>query len=171
MRRRAFHACAVAALAVLLVPTGCNQTDSILLIQISGPRRDDFVPWSFLATITPGTAEPKAFPIPKMPRPSLLPQSFSIALDHSLTGPVTVSIIAYGENAQQIGYGTTVQQHIVIGGQTVIAVALTEIEPPGQGDGGVPDSGMGMDAAGDGAGDGAAGQDGSDALGLDTGTD
>jgi hypothetical protein len=171
MRRRTFHACALALLGLLLVPAGCKQSDSILLIEISGPRHQDFVPWWFIATITPGTAEPKAFRIPKTPTASLLPQSFSIGLDHSLTGPVTVSIIAYGENAQELGYGTTVQQHIVIGGQTVIPVALTELNPPDQGDGGAPDAGGSPDAGmpGD-AGDGP-GQDGGDAMGLDTGTD
>jgi hypothetical protein len=167
MRRRTFNVCALAALGVLLVPAACNQADSILLIEISGPRHEDFVPWSFNATITPGTAEPKSFDIPKMRRPTLLPQSFTIALDHSLTGPVTVSIIAYGEDSQPLGYGTTVQQHIVIGGQTVISVALTEIEPPDQGDGGTSDTG----APADGGMEDAAGQGGGDAMGLDGGTD
>jgi hypothetical protein len=171
MRRRALHACALALLGLLLVPAGCKQSDSILLIEISGPRREDFVPWWFIATITPGTAEPKAFTIPKTPQAALLPQSFSIALDHSLTGPVTVSIVAYSEKNQPIGYGTSVQQHIVIGGQTIIPVTITESEPPGQGDGGAPDGGGSDGGAPGDAGDGAAGQDGADATGLDTGTD
>lgn len=171
MRRRTFHACALAALGLLLVPAGCKQSDSILLIQISGPRRDDFVPWSFLATITPGTAEPKSFNIPKERRASLLPQSFTIALDHSLTGPVTVSIVAYGENSLELGYGTTVQQHIVIGGQTVIPVALTESDPPDQGDGGAPDTGGSPDTGTPSDAADGPGKDAADALGLDGGTD
>jgi hypothetical protein len=171
MRRRTFHMCAAAALAALLAPAGCAKSDTILLITISGPRVSartglDLVPFQFRATITAGI-DTKSIDVPREPHPSPFPQSFSVALDRSHTGPITVSIVALSEFQQEIASGTTTQQHIVIGGQTVISVALTEIEPPDQGDGGTPDTG----APADGGMEDAAGQGGGDAMGLDGGTD
>ncbi len=63
-----------------------------------------------------------------------------------------MSIDALSDASFTIASGTTTQQHIVIGGQTVIAVALTASEVPDDQDGGTPD-----------ASDGATGQDASDA--------
>jgi hypothetical protein len=155
MRRRTFHACLLGGLGFSLAPlvAGCTKSDTILLIEIYGPFALE--PWQFLATITAGN-DAKSFYIPPERHPSPLPQSFSVALDRSHTGPMTVTIQAYDERFIEIANGTTVQQHIVIGGQTVIAVELTESGVPG-----LPDAG---------AGDGAAGQDAADA-GADTAGD
>jgi hypothetical protein len=168
MRRPILHACALAVLlGTLLVPTACKESDTILVVEISGPRREDFTPWRFNATVTPGATAPKAFSIPDPPRRMLLPQSFSLALDHSQTGPVTVSIVAYSEQGFEIGYGTTVQKHIVVGGQTVLAVALTEIVPTTP-DGGAPDPG---DGGQDASNQEAPKSDAHDGIGLDSGSD
>jgi hypothetical protein len=189
MRRRTFHMCAAAALAALLAPAGCAKSDTILLITISGPRVSartglDLVPFQFRATITAGI-DTKSIDVPREPHPSPFPQSFSVALDRSHTGPITVSIVALSEFQQEIASGTTTQQHIVIGGQTVIAVALSETVSPDDRDGGTDasDAGTGQDASDANDAQQDAKQDApadkadlgadqaGDGFGLDTGTD
>lgn len=176
MRRLAVHACALVAVGLAFASAGCAKSDTVLLIEISGPRTETFLPHQFRALVTAGM-EPKSFDIPKVPSPSPLipPQSFSLALDRSHTGPITVTIVALGDKQQQVGSGTTTQQHIVIGGQTVIVVALTEDQVPSDpGTGMPPDDGTGQDAGAEpsDARDGALGQDApGDRMSLDAGTE
>ena len=159
MRRRTFHACVLGGLALSLALTlsGCKKEDTILLIELYGPAHLE--PWQFRATIFANEA--RVIELPKPPQASPLPQSFSLALDRSHTGPITVDIRALGENTFEIASGITTQRHIVIGGQTVIAVELTEEMPPDV-DGGAGDGATGQDAAADNAEDG---------MGLEDATD
>src|SRR5262249_27273528 len=148
-------------LGLLLVPAGCKKTDTILLVEISGPVREDLIPFQFLVTISTNI-ETRSLDVPETPHATILPASFSVALDRAHMGPITISITGRDEASRPILEGTTTQEHIVIGGQTIIPVMLTEIDdrPPVGSDGGAPDVG-GSDAATDAsdAGDGAPGQD------------
>jgi hypothetical protein len=172
-----------------LVPGACKQPDSILLIEVSGPT--DLMAVQFHVTMT-ADIDPAArsFYVPSEPMPSqntiVLPASFTVALDSSHTGPITISIEAVDATGSPLGSGTTKQQHIELGGQTIIPIALTDALPPGGVDGGTDAAtGAGTDAGTDAGGSGGAGgaggaggqggTDGGDAadapLGLDTATD
>jgi hypothetical protein len=166
MRRRAFHVFALAGLGLVSLAVGCKKADSILLVELYGPHSTgtpQLRPFQFLVTVSAGGGSPpEAFNIPKEPHASPLPQSFSLTLDASHTGPVTISVTANGEDGVPIAEGTTTQEHIVIGGETIISVNLVPIDDAGPlpgNDGGAGDSG---DAS----------QDPSDAgLGLDDASD
>jgi hypothetical protein len=173
---------------LLLASGGCKPSDTILLVEVAGPAA--LMPFQFSVTVTAGL-DARNFLVPPMPTPAgqpiSLPASFTIALDRSHMGPITVSIDALDASGSPIGFGTTMQQHIQIGGQTSISVMLTAELPPDSGDGGAdgPTDGSSSADAPDGDGapetDGAAGQDGAagadgatdgaDAMGLDGATD
>jgi hypothetical protein len=179
--------------ALLLGPGGCKKPDTILLIEVAGPTSLNAS--QFRVTVTAGL-DARAFLVPPMPRvagdPIGLPTSFSLGLDRSRTGPITVSIDALDVDQSPLGFGTTMQEHIVIGGQTVITVFLMEGAPPDTGPdggaggtggsttgaGGQGGSGGQSGSAGQGGSGGQAGQDGSagrdaedDAMGLDGAAD
>jgi hypothetical protein len=176
-------------LLLLALAPACKQPDSILLIEVSGPT--DIMAVQFKVTVTadvpPGT---RSFLVPSAPMPSdhtiVLPASFTVALASSHTGPIVVSIEAVDGTGSPLGAGTTTQEHIELGGQTIIPVALTDALPPGGVDGGADAAtdagadvgGSGAGGAGDGGQGGAGGQggtDGGDAAevspGLDAATD
>jgi uncharacterized membrane protein YgcG len=177
-------------LLLALVPA-CKQPDSILLIEVSGPT--DIMAVQFYVTMSADVAPvTRSFYVPAEPMPSqdtiVLPASFTVALDSSYTGPIVVSIEAIDATKSPLGSGMTSQQHIELGGQTIIPVALTDVLPPGGVDGGadaatdVPTDAGGSGGAGADGGDsgvggagGRGGRDGGDAadapLGLDTATD
>ncbi|HEV3032011.1 MAG TPA: hypothetical protein VG319_10250 [Polyangia bacterium] len=176
----------VGLVGLLLAWGGCKLSDSILLVEVAGSA--DLMVSQFSVTVTAGL-DARNFRVPPMPTPEpiSLPASFTIALDRSHMGPITLSIDALDASGSPIGFGTTMQQHIQIGGQTSISVMLTAELPPDVGDGGADgatDGSSTRDAPdGDGASetDGAAGQDGAarahgatddaDAMGLDDATD
>ena len=165
MRRRAFHACALTGLGLLLAP-GCKKPDTILLVELYGPMPPELEAWQFRVTISAGLSSGR-IDVPKQPRPSPLPQSFTIALDQSHTGPIEISVVALDMDFLQIAFGTTKQEHVVIGGQTVIPVYLTLDVPPE-----VADAGAGGSDAGDAAvGQDAGGDATDDGMGLDDAAD
>ncbi|HTA19495.1 MAG TPA: hypothetical protein VK989_09395 [Polyangia bacterium] len=170
-------------LLLALVPA-CKQPDSILLIEVSGPQ--DIMAVQFQVTMTADVpAVAHSFLVPSAPMPSghtiVLPASFTVALDSSQTGPITISIEAVDATGSPLGSGTTMQQHIELGGQTIIPVALTDALPPGGVDAGADaamDAGIDVGGAGGGGAGGQAGTDGGDAAdavadapGLDAATD
>jgi hypothetical protein len=188
LRRRATLGL-LSLLGLALVPGACKQPDSILLIEVSGPT--DIMAVQFHVTMTADIDRvTESFPVPSQPMPSdhtiVLPASFTVGLDSSHTGPITVSIEAVDATGSPLGAGTTTQQHIELGGQTIIPVALTDVLPPGSVDGGadaatdagsdVVDSGAGgAGGGGQGGAGGQGGTDGGDAAevssGLDAATD
>jgi hypothetical protein len=190
MTRRRAHLCLVAALALLLAPGACQKSDTILLIEVAGPA--SLMPVQFRVTVSAGGLDTRVFMVPQMARPAgeeiSLPASFTLALDRSHAAPITISIDAHDESGSIIGFGTTAMEHIVIGGQTVIEVMLTET-PPETPDAGVDGaggatgqggaSGQGGGGQGGASGQGAAGAGGSgdaqdagdDGMGLDAATD
>jgi hypothetical protein len=181
MRRRRTTLSLLGLLGLLLAPTGCKQSDSILVIYVAGPRSDEFVPVQLRVNVTAGSdGDTRSFLIPPVvaadPDTINLPASFTLALDRSHMGPIIVSIDALAANHQTVGSGTTMEDHIQIGGQTLISVMLTEGLPPDTQDAGAP-SGSGGQGGISGAAGGAAGQGGAsgsagaDARSLDGATD
>jgi hypothetical protein len=132
--------------------SACKQPDSILLIDVSGPT--NIMAVQFYVTVTVDTYHTtEAFYVPATPMPSdhtiVLPASFTIELAPSHSGPIAITIEALDVTKSPLGSGSTMQQHIELGGQTIIAVALTDAIPPGGADGG-SDAGD-ADTAGSGA--------------------
>jgi hypothetical protein len=177
MTRRQTHARSVPALALLLAlaSTACSKQQTILLVEIAGPAGLDA--HQLDVTVTAGLDPPRAFMIPETPDPSAfsLPVSFTITLDSPRMGPITVSVDALDLAQSPVGYGTTMMQHIVLGGQTVLEVMLSELLPQDV-DGGVDAGDAGNDAGGDAGTGGAAGADAArdaseDEMGLDGATD
>jgi hypothetical protein len=173
-------------LLLLALAPACKQPDSILLIEVSGPT--DIMASQFRVMLTADDPpDTHGFLVPSAPMPSghtiVLPASFTVALDSSHTGPITITIEADDATGSPLGAGMTTQEHIELGGQTIIPVALADALPPGGVDGGT--DAAATDAGGSGAGGaagagagGAGGQGGTDGgddadapLGLDTATD
>lgn len=141
----------VLALAAL-ASGACKKADTVLLVEVYGPV--DIRPSQFNVTVIAGL-DSRAFRVPdKSGAAGLisLPASFTISLDQSHTGPIEIRIDAFDETGSTIAFGSTTQDHIVIGGQRLISVELSPaLEPPG------------LDAGRDGGDAGAASSDASDA--------
>ena len=114
------------ALAVVLAAAGCQRDDSILLVEVSGDLT--LVPAQLSVTVT---AEGVAHELSVPPSPTYiyLPTSFTVELDRSITGAVTIAIDALDGNGSVVASGTTMQAHINAGGQTIIAVTLAGPQP------------------------------------------
>jgi hypothetical protein len=157
----------LAVAAALAAPGACRKPDSILLVEVAGLT--PLSPMQFGVTVTVGL-DSRRLMIPPNPGSVIaLPTSFSVEVDPSRVGPVTVSVDALDDSSSIIGCGTTVQQHIQVGGQTVITVFLDSCGA-GQGGGGGDDSGTinigtGSDG-GDDAADGGGGPGGAGAAGA-----
>ena len=106
----------VAALAA------CQAADSILLVEVSGDLT--LMPAELDVTITAGGQTRGPILVPPSPTPFTLPTSFTVELDRSITGPVTIAIDAVDDGGNVLAAGSTTQNHINAGGQTLIAVAL-----------------------------------------------
>ena len=111
----------VAALAA------CQAADSILLVEVSGDLT--LMPAELDVTITAGGQTRGPILVPPSPTPFTLPTSFTVELDRSITGPVTIEIVAFDGNGYLVAHGTATQTYIDTGGQTVIAVTLTTGAP------------------------------------------
>jgi hypothetical protein len=184
----------LALVALALSSGACKQSDSILLVIVYGPR--SVVATHLSVTVTSGIDARNITVQPSTPsEPINLPASFTIALDRSHMGPITISIDALDDGNAIVAFGTTMMQHIEIGGQTDLAVMLMVGLPPDTGDGGADgpvdvgaggsggsaDAGDAGGPGGTGGAGGAGGQggasgmdasvDGDDAIGLDGATD
>jgi hypothetical protein len=160
----------LALLAIGLAAGACKQSDSILLVLVYGPQSLDATQLSVTIFASPDTHN---IPVaPSTPGASIrLPASFTISLDRSYAAPITISIDALDASGSIVGFGTTMMQHIQVGGQTDIAITLNPGLPPDMlPDGGAGGAGGGAAGQGGGAGmDAAAG--GGGAMGLDGATD
>jgi hypothetical protein len=173
-------------LALALAAGACKQNDSILFVTVYGPI--ELAPNQLSVNVSVGDGTTHNILVAHMPPTEAiaLPASFTIALSSSLTAPITISINANNVNPDgsfsTVGFGTTMMQHIHIGGQTDIAVQLMEGLPPDMADGGAGGSDGGAGSGGGGAGGGggtgqggASGADGGgdaeDATGLDAATE
>jgi hypothetical protein len=151
-----------AAVAASTAFVACHRSDSILLVEVAGDLT--LHPATLQVTVTAG-ADTRSFQIPSTAGAAIdLPASFSLELSPSLTGPISISIEADDATGFVIGRGSTTQQDIDVGGQTVVAVSLVEVS------GGVGDAGDGSDAADDGGAGGLGGSSGAGGAGGRGGT-
>jgi hypothetical protein len=125
------------------------QSSSILLVEVSGDL--GLMPQQLSVTVTAGGRTKAPLLIPPAPTPISLPTSFTIELDGSITGPVTIAIDALDGNGSVMASGATMQTHINIGGQTLIPVTI------GSGSGGPGGNSGSGGAAGSGANGGGSG--------------
>jgi hypothetical protein len=141
MRRAGIHT-SLLVLAGVTAIYACQSGSSILLVEVSGDL--SLMPQQLSVTVTAGGRTKAPILVPPAPTPISLPTSFTIELDGSITGPVTIAIDALDGNGAVMASGTTTQTHITIGGQTLIAVTV------GSGSGGPPGGTAGTGGGGTG---------------------
>jgi hypothetical protein len=108
-------------LAAALAAVGCHRPDSVLLVEVAG---DETWPVVQLGTTVIIGSTARMFFIPPTPTTIQLPTSFAVDLARDVTGPVTVAVDAFDANSLVLGTGTTVQEHINVGDDTIITVTL-----------------------------------------------
>ena len=123
-RLAAVGAAAVAGVAAL---AGCQQADSILLVEVSGDLT--LMPAQLSVALTAGGQTRPPILVPPSPTTISLPTSFTVELDRSITGPVIVIVEALDVYGVTLAQGETTQAHINTGGQTIVAVTLTGAPP------------------------------------------
>ena len=105
----------------LLSPVACQRNDSFLLVEVAGDVT--LAPAQLRCTVIVGYRSSTFF-VPPEPAAISLPTSFTVELDRSITGPVTVVVEALDAYAVTIAQGETTQAHINTGGETIVAVTL-----------------------------------------------
>jgi hypothetical protein len=114
---------ALATLVASAALPACHRADSILLVEVAG---DETLMVAQLQTVVTVGSETKMLNVPPSPTPTAisLPASFSVELDESLTGPVTIHVDAIDQTGSLLGSGDTTQDHINVGAETIITVNL-----------------------------------------------
>jgi hypothetical protein len=181
MRRSIRTVQLLALLALGFVAGACKQSDSILLVYVYDANGPPIMATKLEVTVTAGFVGHAITVQPPTPGDVImLPASFTISLDRSYMGPIEIDIDAKDAIGSIVGFGSTMMQHIQIGGQTDLSVHLMAGLPPDMlpdgGAGGGGGSGGAGGAGGGGAGQGGAtGMDaaagGGGAMGLDGATD
>ena len=120
MPLRSFCRFSIVVAAALALP-GCHRADSILLVEVAGD--ETLMVAQFQVTLTV-EGQPRMLTIPPSPGTITLPASFSVDLDESLMGPVSIHVDAFDGGGGLLGSGDTTQDHINVGGQTIITVTL-----------------------------------------------
>ena len=118
---------AVLAVAAALAGVACQRDDSILLVEVSGDLT--LIPSQLSVTVIAG-GDARGLLVPPAPTTIYLPTSFTVELDRSITGPVTIAIEALDGAGYSLGSGATTQTHISTGGQTIVAVTLASAVQP-----------------------------------------
>ncbi len=109
------------AMTGVLAAVACQRDDSILLVEVAGDLT--LMPVQLSVTVT-ADARSRSFLIPPERGAISLPSSFTVELDRSITGPVTIAIDALDGYDTVVASGTTTQTHIIPGGQTIITITL-----------------------------------------------
>ena len=117
---------AVVAVAGVLAGAACQRDDSILLVEVAG---DLTLMPSQLSVTVAAAGMSRAFLVPPTPTTISLPSSFTVELDRSITGPVTIAIDALDGGGYIVASGATTQTHISPGGQTVVTVTIAGVQP------------------------------------------
>jgi hypothetical protein len=122
-RRFSPRLAAVVLLAVGAVAAGgCQRDDSILLVEVAGDLA--LMPSQLSVTVWAG-GRSRGLMVPRSPTTIYLPTSFTVELDRSITGPVTIAIDALDGNGYSVASGGTTQTHINSGGQTIVTVTIS----------------------------------------------
>lgn len=110
-----------------MAAVACQRDDSLLLVEVSGDLT--LMPAQLTVTVTAGGIS-RVLSVPPSPGTFSLPTSFSVELDRSITGPVTITIDALDGGGTIVASGASTQTHINTGGQTIVAVMLaTAVQP------------------------------------------
>jgi len=141
-------AAVVVVVAGVAALAGCQQADSILLVEVSGDLA--LMPAQLSVAMTAGGQTRPPILVPPSPTTISLPTSFTVELDRSITGPVKIAIDALDGSGAVMASGATTQTYINTGGQTIISVTLGSGAQPS--DAGPPDTGGGGAAGNGGAG-------------------
>jgi phage baseplate assembly protein gpV len=120
--RRARSQTFLLALASITAVSACHLGNSILLVEVSGDLA--LIPAQLSVTVTAGGRTKPPLLVPPAPTTIYLPTSFTIELDGSITGPVTIAIDALDGGGTVLASGSTTQNHINTGGQTLMTVTL-----------------------------------------------
>ena len=107
--------------ASLLAAGACQRNDSYLLVEVAGDLT--LAPVQMRVSVFVGPRSSTFF-VPPEPTPISLPTSFTVELDRSITGPVTVIVDALDADGLVLAQGETSQAHINTGGHTIVAVTL-----------------------------------------------
>jgi hypothetical protein len=118
---------ALGAVVGLTALAACQQADSILLVEVGGDLT--LMPAEMQVTVTAGGQTHGPIFVPPSPTPFTLPTSFTVELDRSITGPVTIAINVFDANGYLVAFGSATQTFIDTGGQTIVAVTLTTGAP------------------------------------------
>jgi hypothetical protein len=113
---------ALGLVALVIGLAACQAPDSILLVEVSGDLT--LMPAEMDVTITAGGQTRGPILVPPSPTPFTLPTSFTVELDRSITGPVTIEIVVFDGNGYVVAHGTATQTYIDTGGQTIVSVTL-----------------------------------------------
>jgi len=111
------------AMTGVLAAFACQRDDSILLVEVAGDLT--IMPAQLSVTVSADSRSRMLLVPPDFTAISL-PTSFTVELDRSITGPVTIAIDAIADNGTILASGTTTQTHIIPGGQTIITVTLVQ---------------------------------------------
>ena len=112
------------AITGVLATLACQRDDSILLVEVAGDLT--LMPAQLSVTVTADGRSRALLLVPPDSSAISLPTSFTVELDRSITGPVTIAIDAIADNGTILASGTTTQTHIIPGGQTIITVTLVQ---------------------------------------------
>jgi hypothetical protein len=111
---------AILAGAVLASPA-CHRADSILLVEVGGDQTLMVAQLQVTITVENQT---RMLTVPPSPTTITLPASFSVELDDSLMGPVSIHVDAFDSGGGLLGSGDTTQDHINVGAETIITVTI-----------------------------------------------
>jgi hypothetical protein len=132
---------AASAVAGAVALAACQQADSILLVEGGGGLT--LMPAQLSVTMTAGGQTHPPMLVPPAPTSISLPTSFTVELDRSITGPVTIAIEALDGSGSIMASGSATQTYINTGGQTIISVTLGTGSATSN-DAGRPDMGGGI---------------------------
>jgi hypothetical protein len=106
---------------LLAATAACQRDDSVLLVTVAG---DVTLTLSQLSVTVNAAGAARGLMVPPTPTTFSFPTSFTVELDRSITGPVTIAIDAFDGNGYIVGSGSTTQTHINAGGQTIMTVTI-----------------------------------------------
>jgi len=117
----------VGAMAGVVAFGGCQQADSILLVEVGGDQT--LTLGQLQVTVTADGQMHAPILVPPSPTTITLPTSFTIELDRSINGPVTVAIQGWDNLSVTVALGSSTQTYINTGGTTIVAVTLVTGPP------------------------------------------
>src|SRR5262245_41497733 len=129
MKRQPVAARMAGVLAVLapLVMTGCNDSKSVVHVEVTGTVEGLF---QLVVDVSAGGLA-TTLHVPSPPRPITLPTTFNLEMDRSRTGSLGLNIKGNDEAGYQIASGSGELADIDVGHRQDMSIELTALSPPG----------------------------------------